>query len=374
MQDARVATSPVRPAKRPRSESISEIPPPATGHPEFYLKADPLCVIRVENTIFKVHRYLLTQASPVFASMFELPQGDLCVEGTSEEAPIVLAGDSAKDFGALMKYLYEPGRNLVLQDRDMPASELQAIFGVARLAHKYEMITWQAWAGRTLRSLISLHGANFSSEDLVECFELSYKLPDKQLAPRVSSLWVRRIVKGELPIVPALDAGEAHNRRSFLSNLYEHELRRLPASPTPTTPLSFPGFKPIHIQRIFVGNWSLNASWTAFVAQPINIRAATCVQQHIHDRICVPLASRAWKDAVSSSVAQYPNITGLSSRLAVLQRVFSEGTGSTQAQYAMACRYTMSQDPQDPFVKAMNELSNLVNHFYAADPKGAGAA
>ncbi|KAF7320527.1 BTB domain-containing protein [Mycena chlorophos] len=348
MQDAQVASSPVRPAKRPRSESISEIPPPATRHPEFYLKADPLCVIRVENTIFKVHRYLLTQASPVFASMFELPQGDLCVEGTSDEAPIVLAGDSAKDFGALMKYLYEPGCNLVLQDRDMPASELQAIFGVARLAHKYEMITWQAWAGRTLRSLISLHGANFSSEDLVECFELSYKLPDKQLAPRVSSLWVRRIVKGELPIVPALDAGESHNRRSFLSSLYEHELRRLPASPTPTTPLSFPGFKAIHIQRIFVGNWSLNASWTA----------------------------RAWKEAVSSSVAQYPNIIGLSSRLAVLQRVFSEGTGSTQAlaQYAMACRYTMSQDPQDPFVKAMNELSNLVNHFYAADPKGAGVA
>ena len=36
----------------------------------------------------------------------ELPQGDVPAEGSDDSNPIVLAGDTADDFAALLKYLY----------------------------------------------------------------------------------------------------------------------------------------------------------------------------------------------------------------------------------------------------------------------------
>ncbi|KAJ7049540.1 hypothetical protein C8F01DRAFT_1378510 [Mycena amicta] len=94
-----------------------------------------------------VHRFLLTQSFTIFANLFELPQGTLPTEGTSDANPIVLARDSASDFEGLLKYLYA---SPLIAPQNIHISELQPILGVFRLAHKYEMTSWNLWASNAL--------------------------------------------------------------------------------------------------------------------------------------------------------------------------------------------------------------------------------
>ena len=112
-----------RPAKRPRSDSGADESRLPARDSDFYHESGD-CIIRVENTLFKVqllsfqfslwinsnqiHRFLLVPASAVFSTLFTLPQGDLAVEGISDDAPICLSDDTAADFRCLLKYIYTP--------------------------------------------------------------------------------------------------------------------------------------------------------------------------------------------------------------------------------------------------------------------------
>ncbi|CCL99253.1 uncharacterized protein FIBRA_01268 [Fibroporia radiculosa] len=68
------------------------------------------CVIRVENTLFRVHRFLLARDSSAFQDMFSLPLGEgsqsALQEGFSDSNPIRLFGDTAQEFRTLLSLLY----------------------------------------------------------------------------------------------------------------------------------------------------------------------------------------------------------------------------------------------------------------------------
>ncbi|KAF7329380.1 BTB domain-containing protein [Mycena kentingensis (nom. inval.)] len=266
-----------------------------TQHSEFYAEGDPLCTIRVENTLFKVHRYLLTQASRVFRDLFELPQGDpSTTEGRSDDNPIILC-DSAADFASLLKYLYASGCNVT--PADIPFSELQNVFAVAELAHKYQMDGWQKWAVNVLLELVHSNEAALSSADLARCYDVAILIGAPTLQSKVATVWLGRITNGSLPILPALAAAEARSSmsRRFLSSLYELELNRIPTSLA--TPLSYPGYAEVHVKRIFVGQWSLRAWWTHFTATPITLSAGThCSHTGRHD-LCLREFKNTWKGA-----------------------------------------------------------------------------
>ena len=61
----------------------------------------------VENQLFKVHRHLFTELSPVFRDMFKLPvpQGAVA-DGLSDNQPLVLDGIEKKDFVQLLRCIY----------------------------------------------------------------------------------------------------------------------------------------------------------------------------------------------------------------------------------------------------------------------------
>jgi hypothetical protein len=60
------------------------------------------------DKLFRVHkRVLVGSGSNAFASMFSLPQSQDS-EGQTNEKPIVLNGDNAEQFEALMRILYPP--------------------------------------------------------------------------------------------------------------------------------------------------------------------------------------------------------------------------------------------------------------------------
>jgi len=65
----------------------------------------------VENRLFRVHRHLLAENSPIFSSMYSLPRipnedGAAAVEGAADENPIYLSGVTELEFETLLQYFY----------------------------------------------------------------------------------------------------------------------------------------------------------------------------------------------------------------------------------------------------------------------------
>ncbi|KAJ7049525.1 hypothetical protein C8F01DRAFT_1183078 [Mycena amicta] len=355
-------------ATRPLKRSRSEFPTPETAlrHSEFYFDTDTLCVIRVEDTLFKVHTFLLTQASTVFSNLFELPQGTLTTEGTSDANPIVLAGDSASDFEGLLMYLYASPS---IAPQNIHISELQPILGVFRLAHKYEMTSWNLWASNALQAILISSNDTFSSDDFQACFESACQQADGWLVSKTTTYWRDRIIAGDLPAAPALDAAERRDptHRPFLAALYADALQKLPTSVPNVTPLSYPGFQPIHIQRIFVGNWSLNAWWTNFIRYPIPLPAAAGCSTVRHTDVCTSELRMRWKHAVAVASSIYKSVAQVRDRVARVQLLLANGE-TQSASFGQVCRHIMSKDANDPFVVVLTSLNDLTAHFFAADP------
>ncbi|KAI9058233.1 hypothetical protein FKP32DRAFT_1597313 [Trametes sanguinea] len=75
---------------------------------EYYIEGAD-CAIRVEDTLFRVHRYLLGRDHSAFQDMFDVPVRTVpseMVEGLSDGNPIILYGESAEHFRALLSVLY----------------------------------------------------------------------------------------------------------------------------------------------------------------------------------------------------------------------------------------------------------------------------
>lgn len=122
-----------RPRKRPRANSIDSdgaevtlIEEPASvkivRDPVYYNPSGD-CKILVEDTlfcvcsqpthifflltlVFQIHRFLLERDSATFQTMFQLPQGAHAPQGSTDEDPIFLMGDTVAQFRALCWALY----------------------------------------------------------------------------------------------------------------------------------------------------------------------------------------------------------------------------------------------------------------------------
>lgn len=59
---------------------------------------------KVEDELFKVHRHLFVNLSPVFRDMYTIPVAK--EDGISDDRPLVLEGIEKKDFTQLLRCLY----------------------------------------------------------------------------------------------------------------------------------------------------------------------------------------------------------------------------------------------------------------------------
>lgn len=81
----------------------------AVARDNTYYFSDGSCVLRVESTLFNVHRTILSKDSSSFGAMFDLPvpQGGRAeLEGSSDDNPIVLTGDTVAEFKNFLWALY----------------------------------------------------------------------------------------------------------------------------------------------------------------------------------------------------------------------------------------------------------------------------
>jgi len=108
----------------------------------YYLE-DGSCIILVEDTLFNVHRTMLSRDNSSFSTMFTLPQGDHQVEGRSDDNPIVLTGDTVSEFRHFLWALYAlPHELAIIHSAN---ADLSQLMDIARIANKYSFKSLETW-------------------------------------------------------------------------------------------------------------------------------------------------------------------------------------------------------------------------------------
>ncbi|KAJ8073278.1 hypothetical protein PM082_020150 [Marasmius tenuissimus] len=134
--------------KRQHQSTPSSPPPPThrddfdpskhTKHHKFWFY-DGSVVLNVENTLFRVHKSILSAHCEVFETLFTIPQQASLNEERIEGCPVVrLAGDKADDMNDLLSALYFPSHFDQLQTPSAePHTMITFISGILRLSTKY---------------------------------------------------------------------------------------------------------------------------------------------------------------------------------------------------------------------------------------------
>ncbi|KAI6044753.1 hypothetical protein EDC04DRAFT_2877518 [Pisolithus marmoratus] len=127
------------PAPTPCQDSSSSEP----RRDDRYYFCDGSCILQVGNTLFNVHRSILSQDSSSFSTLFTLPQGDVPEEGTSDERPIVLQGDTTDEFRNFLWSLYAlPHEIMMVQSSRV---DLNRLIDIAKVANKYSFRSTETW-------------------------------------------------------------------------------------------------------------------------------------------------------------------------------------------------------------------------------------
>ncbi|KAH7906716.1 hypothetical protein BJ138DRAFT_1161958 [Hygrophoropsis aurantiaca] len=129
--DSDVLSSPVMALKGPQRD-------------ESYYFCDGSCILRIENTLFNVHRTILSKDQSSFSTMFTLPQGELPTEGASDDSPIVLHGDTVEEFRNFLWVLYALPHEL--NTLRSPQADLNRLIDIARISSKYSFKSTETWA------------------------------------------------------------------------------------------------------------------------------------------------------------------------------------------------------------------------------------
>ncbi|KAJ7920431.1 hypothetical protein B0H13DRAFT_2319485 [Mycena leptocephala] len=343
-------------------------PPPPVRDARFYHESGD-CIIRVGDTLFKIHRFIFIRDSPVFAGLFALPQAlDSVIEESCDQLPIFLSGDKETHFRCLFKYIYAPA--LETQANRISITDLQDILAVAHLAHKYEMAAWETWGFLVIGHLIRRHPSSLLSHDFVAIHDLcrrAFTEESEEAWVKASVQWLECITDNDLPISDALNEAEASHDRHFLTSLYKIQLSRIPttaASMCQPTKLSMDGIPPVHVQRILAGFCPLSLSWSELQQNMIALpRHAICSEEY-HNTICMPATTSQWINAVTQ--AEKFSISEIGYRInAVIQHLSAQTPRNRYV--SERCQY--GADALTPLTIWNQELTrNMEGHFFVAEP------
>ncbi|KAJ7486190.1 hypothetical protein B0H11DRAFT_2412319 [Mycena galericulata] len=129
------------------TENDAQVPSgskPRFIHDDTYYLEDGSCIILVQNTLFNVHRTILSKDHSSFSAMFTLPQGDNEIEGRSDDNPIVLTGDTVPEFRHFLWALYAlPPELRVIHSSE---ADLTQLMNIARIANKYSFKSLETWS------------------------------------------------------------------------------------------------------------------------------------------------------------------------------------------------------------------------------------
>lgn len=109
-----------------------------------YYFEDGSCIFLVGDTLFNVHRSIISKDASSFSNMFALPLGSKEAEGGSDDNPICLSGDTESEFRNFLWALY--ALPLELSVAISPEADISQLVDVAKVANKYSFKSTETWA------------------------------------------------------------------------------------------------------------------------------------------------------------------------------------------------------------------------------------
>ncbi|CAK5283694.1 unnamed protein product [Mycena citricolor] len=311
-----------------RSTMVGNLGGPVRKDVKYYHEDGDL-VVRVESTLFNIHRFLLRE-SAVFQSVFSRPVGpEQLPDGLCEEFRLVLEGHTAQEFRAILKWMYSPP--LELNIHCLPVSAIVDIVPLAAFAHKYELEMWKTWALAFLDLCVTeetfLMPTHFSL-----LHALYEQISDPQKRKTVMRLWVWSLVKAlgtKSDIIDAIDAAETHGEKNHLANLYTLYIRRF--CPTSSVTLLKPaaleinaggGLAEIHVQRILTGHMSLALGWSSWRVSP-GIKLPS-PPSSANWAISDAAFNSAWLKAVEAAESTCPDTIDIPQRIFMMKHHLTE--------------------------------------------------
>ncbi|KAJ7475196.1 hypothetical protein B0H11DRAFT_2034482 [Mycena galericulata] len=283
-------------------EDAGGVPEKIIQDPQYYF-IDGDCKIRVENTLFSIHRFLLARDSSVLETMFQLPQGTEKPQGLSDEDPIVLVGDTAEQFHALCWALYAMPDEITKQRTNK--SSIDKLANVAAISHKYHLATYHTWAMSSIKKRCTNFDylSSCSLDHLTSLVGLFILCADAALVKFAQKAWITRlecVAPSSAEFLHALDFAEKHDLRHFLGQVYYTHVTSSDVEGIQTVSSSIavkfpyaPNMSPERLQCSLLGYWSLSSYWRRLaLTQPELPRPVNCTI-HMHTNHCV----RGWKSA-----------------------------------------------------------------------------
>ncbi|OCH92635.1 hypothetical protein OBBRIDRAFT_791083 [Obba rivulosa] len=337
---------------------------------EYYFD-DGDCVIRVEDTVFRVHRFLLTRDGSAFADMFSLPPGSgtsEMPEGSSDANPIRLFGESAEDFRALLFILYALPPDLLYYNTS--AANIPHLLTIASITHKYHFHRTSNWAiSSAFRVLSDTYGtptcnpSTASASLLARILEVALRCAHEPLTKLAEDIWAHRVLTCELHPRRALALADAHGLRLLGGAAYYAQLLEMEdgfqdprdgsntsgdnSDDTPLGNLSqptpgaqdavdeIPALTEGQRRRLLCGHWSLVRLWEQLRARaPVFRRPEGCTY---HARGCLSTWGTVWDEAARAEETLARPPADVLGRLAVME---ARLTADSDLQTALtpACR------------------------------------
>ncbi|KAJ7173269.1 hypothetical protein C8R46DRAFT_1347998 [Mycena filopes] len=293
---------------------LDELPFEFVRDPQFY-RSDGDCVIRVEETLFKVHRFHFN-GSPAFEGLFSLPasQDDkFKFEGRDDQHPIRFYGDTVSQIRSFLGYAY--AHALDVQYSSMPLTDIYKLIDTVQIAHKYALEQSEKWAINAITYIcVKKKLLKTCAVDVyVALLRLDLLSPMPTVKSYVRKHWADRLRESDpaLSLAEALDTAEEVGFRRFLGDLYYLQLSKLdePAHNTPGTQVAPPlpaALSDTHKLRLMVGYRSLLLSWNRIAAHPIALEGTCALGPALHTGDCLI----SWRDDWRTFVSQLSPPTG----------------------------------------------------------------
>ncbi|KAJ6583877.1 hypothetical protein DFH09DRAFT_1028727 [Mycena vulgaris] len=320
--------------KRARvAEDLTEvevIEPPVTRDVDYYFE-DGDFILRAENVLFRVHKFLLSRDSSMFKDMFILPVSSsetATTEGSTDATPLILS-DTVIAFRALLWVLYAlpPELQAYFPDKKAKGLDLKLILSVAEITNKYHFTSLEAWSMKVIASAMPHLKFNEASSSLLSrTMTLAVRCNDSPLSDSVLVAWEGFLQSGVKPahLINILEQG-GPELECFIGLTYYAQLSRMklvrtgiPGSRTVSIG-GCDGLSETQISRLMMGRWSLATESNSLAENPPSLpKNITCSATH-HKDVCTADWDRVWFECVNAKTTLSVNSADIFGRLIAVQ-------------------------------------------------------
>ncbi|KAJ7722846.1 hypothetical protein B0H16DRAFT_1896040 [Mycena metata] len=286
----------------PNPGDSTEVPTqPEVTHDADYYFDDGDFVIRAENSLFKVHKFLLSRDSSMFKDMFVIPGGTAAANGLTDETAL-LVSDTVGAFRALLWVLYALPPELQAYLTNVTARDLDRILLVAEITNKYHFTTLEAWSMQVVRSAVPrITFTQRTSLLLGRAMTIADRCSDTALSDVALTAWEALLHSGvNLPqLINVLEQDQltCFSALTYCAQLSAMKIVRSgPPGSRVVTVTGCDGLSKAQLSRLLFARWSLDSESLRLSKNPPALsRGAECNATN-HSAVCIHEWNKLWPD------------------------------------------------------------------------------